>query len=95
MAYNPRARPTQGPPNTYTPHEMMRLIATANTALDQHLFAATEYVTELLTQNRVSYTIMGGFSLRLRGSDRATHDVDIAVGCDMNRLLQLIRPQTR
>lgn len=38
---------------------------------------------------------MGGLSLRLRGSTRGTQDVDIAVGCDMNGLLEVIRPLER
>lgn len=63
---------------------------------EQHLFAAADYVTRMLMVNQISYTlIVGGGSLRLRGSSRGTHDVDIAVGCDMNRLLEVIRPQTR
>ena len=38
---------------------------------------------------------MSGLSLRLRGSTRGTQDVDIVVGCDMNGLLEVIRPLER
>lgn len=74
---------------------MANLVANANTALEAHLLAAADYVTEVLVRNQVSYALMGGLSLRLRGSSRGTHDVDIVVGCDMNRLLEVIRPLER
>ncbi|KAL4917280.1 hypothetical protein BDW62DRAFT_201904 [Aspergillus aurantiobrunneus] len=47
MAYNPRGRapPAQAPANTYGPHEMMNLLATANAATEDHLFAVADYVT--------------------------------------------------
>ena len=38
---------------------------------------------------------MGGLSLRLRGSTQGTHDVDIAVGCNINGLLEVIHPLER
>ena len=71
---------------------MANLKQNADTALEVHLLAAADYITEVLVQNQVSYALMGGLSLRLRGSTRGTQDVDIAVGCNMNRLLEVIRP---
>ena len=38
---------------------------------------------------------MGGLSLRLHGSTRGTQDVDIAIGCNMNGLLEAIHPLER
>ena len=38
---------------------------------------------------------MGGFSMLLRGSSRDTHDVDVAVGCDMGQLIQAIAGEPR
>ncbi|KAE8151181.1 hypothetical protein BDV25DRAFT_139079 [Aspergillus avenaceus] len=81
--------------NTYGPNEMDFLLTAANGASDEHLFAAADYVTSLLMEYGIPYILMGGLSLRFRGSSRATHDVDIAVYCNMNRLLSVIRPQAR
>ena len=92
MATDPRTPPTHRPANTYEPYEMANLKQNADTALEVHLLAAADYITEVLVQNQVSYALMGGLSLRLRGSTRGTQDVDIAVGCNMNRLLEVIRP---
>ncbi|KAH7314338.1 hypothetical protein BKA65DRAFT_121040 [Rhexocercosporidium sp. MPI-PUGE-AT-0058] len=39
--------------------------------------------------------MMGGFSLNLRGSGRDTHDIDLAIGCDMQRLISILKPQDR
>ncbi|KAL4903629.1 hypothetical protein BDW74DRAFT_179623 [Aspergillus multicolor] len=90
-AYNSWGHPAQT--NTYMPHEMPSLIAAANAASEDHLLAATVYMASILATNEIRYTIMSGFSLRLRGSTRTTHDVDVAVGCSMGRLLEVIRPR--
>jgi hypothetical protein len=37
--------------------------------------------------------LMGGFSLNLRGSDRRTDDIDVAVGNNMLELKQVLSPQ--
>ena len=46
---------------------------------DVNMVSAARFVRDLLGQAHVEYAIIGGFSLRVRGSERMTRDVDIAV----------------
>jgi hypothetical protein len=43
-------------------------------------------MVQLLGNHDIPYAIMGGFSLRIRGSPRLTVDVDLAVGATMQQL---------
>jgi hypothetical protein len=45
--------------------------------------------------NGIPYAFMGGFALKLRGSTRDTYDVDVAVGCTMQRLIEVLSAQPR
>jgi len=38
---------------------------------------------------------MGGFSLKMRGSQRNTYDVDVAIGCEMVQLIEALKTQPR
>lgn len=49
---------------------MANLRQNADTALEGPSLAGSDYNTEALVQNQVSYAPMGGLSLRLRGSTR-------------------------
>lgn len=64
---------------TYTDddHDEM-LVMAARTNSDSQM-EALEIVVDILERNRIAYGIMGGMNFFLRGSDRTTQDVDIAV----------------
>jgi hypothetical protein len=55
-------------------------------ALGDHLVYAADHTVQLLGNHDIPYAIMGGFSLRIRGSPRLTVDVDLAVGATMQQL---------
>ena len=74
---------------------MANLKQNADTALEAQLLAAADCITGVLVQNQVTYALMEGLSLRLRGSTWGTQDVEIAVGCNMNSLLEVICPLER
>ncbi|WEW60957.1 hypothetical protein PRK78_006445 [Emydomyces testavorans] len=59
------------------------------------LVAAADHVACVLQGSTISFALMGGFSLWLRGSRRDTHDVDIAVGCNMLQLREVLSAQQR
>lgn len=66
--------------------------AIASTA---QLSAAAMFLSQVFEANSVTFAFMGGYALILRGSSRDTHDIDVAVGCTMQRLLQVISAQPR
>jgi len=90
-----RSRPTQQRPGTYTHEQQQALGEAANRAAETHLFAAADFMSRLFEANRVPYAFMGGFALKLRGSSRDTKDVDIAVGCTMRLLIDVLSAQPR
>jgi hypothetical protein len=81
--------------NTYSWEQALALKDAARQANSDELLLAADYMSQLFQANNVSYALMGGLSVRLRGGPRETQDVDIAIGCDMGRLLQIIRVQPR
>lgn len=87
---NPRAAPPAPPAGTYSVAENEAMLAQSKTATNNHLVAAADYITRLFEANEVPFAIMGGFSMNIRGSIRETYDVDVAVGCDMNKLLAVV-----
>ena len=62
---------------------------------DDNLWAAVLYMAQLFESNDAIYAVMGGFSMRLRGSSRETTDIDIAVNIKMKRLWEILTPQPR
>jgi hypothetical protein len=55
-------------------------------ATEDHIVDAADHIIQVLGSHHISYAIMGGFSLRIRGSERRTFDVDLAVGGNMLQL---------
>ncbi|KAF2490757.1 hypothetical protein BU16DRAFT_565687 [Lophium mytilinum] len=56
---------------------------------------ALQTMTRVFQANNIAFAIMGGFALKLRGSTRDTRDVDIALGCTMQRLIEVLSAQPR
>ncbi|KAI9710294.1 MAG: hypothetical protein M1820_002788 [Bogoriella megaspora] len=89
------SQPQSAPANTYSAEQGSALALTAQNAGDKHLVAAADYIVQVFQANNIKYAIMGGFSLMLRGNKRETHDVDVAIGCTMQRLKEVLSPQAR
>ncbi|KAK2602273.1 hypothetical protein N8I77_008822 [Diaporthe amygdali] len=64
---------------SYTDDQLDDLEEAAETSTPQDQKAALAIVSGLLERNAISYGVMGGMNFYLRGSGRATGDVDIAV----------------
>lgn len=90
-----RSRATQQQPGTYSPEQQHALVAAANRAVTSQLFAAADLMSRVFQVNAVPYAFMGGFALKLRGSIRDTQDVDVAVGCTMQRAIDVLSVQVR
>ncbi|KAF2691387.1 hypothetical protein K458DRAFT_353109 [Lentithecium fluviatile CBS 122367] len=67
----------------------------ADHAANGQLIAAADFVSQVFRANNIPFALMGGFALKLRGSNRDTHDVDVAVGCTMQRLIEVLSAQSR
>ncbi|KAF2828479.1 hypothetical protein CC86DRAFT_241231, partial [Ophiobolus disseminans] len=80
---------------TYTHQQLQALMNAANFASSSQLVAAAELMSQVFQANSIPYAFMGGFALKLRGSTRDTHDVDVAVGCTMQRLIEVLSGQSR
>ncbi|WEW55166.1 hypothetical protein PRK78_000595 [Emydomyces testavorans] len=80
---------------TYTVDQGFALASASAHAGFRHLLSAADFISQLLRGRNIPFAIMGGFSLGLRGSQRQTHDVDIATGCNMGQLIQAIAGQQR
>ncbi|KAK3898708.1 hypothetical protein C8A05DRAFT_47053 [Staphylotrichum tortipilum] len=87
--------PAPPPANTYTPQDRDTLQHKSADATEEHLVLATDLVVGKLAANRVPYALMGGFSLRIRGSARLTLDADLAVGGTMLALKTAISGDPR
>jgi hypothetical protein len=84
--------PVQHEPGTYTHDQMVALQDYCKqNAKDDHLKLAAALVTKFLASAGIPYAIMGGFSLRIRGSPRQTYDVDLACGCNMAQLMSALK----
>ncbi len=80
----PRGQAPPPPPaNTYTPEQRDALQRDSANATEEHLVLATDLAVEKLAADGIPYALMGGFSLRMRGSARQTLDVDLVVGGTM------------
>lgn len=90
-----RSQPTQQQPGTYTHEQQQVLIIAANRALTSQLLAAADLVSQVFQANDIPYALMGGLALKLRGSTRDTQDVDVAVECTMQRLIEVLSTQSR
>ncbi|USP72977.1 hypothetical protein yc1106_00251 [Curvularia clavata] len=90
-----RLQRTQQQPGTYTYEQLPGLMVAADEALFPQLFAAADFVAQMLQANGIPYAFMGGFALKLRGSTRDTHDVDVTVECTMLRLIEVLSGQPR
>ncbi len=64
---------------------------------EQNLFSAALFLQSLLASHAIPHAITGGFSLRLRGSDRKARQIDFAVqpSGGMRQLKEVLRPCPR
>lgn len=64
---------------------------------EQNLFSAALFLQDLLASHNISHALTGGFSLRLRGSDRQARQIDFAVepSGGMRQLKDILRPYSR
>ena len=74
---------------------LTELMTQAREASDQHLEAATYYMLELLQKHDIRAAMMGGYSLKLRGSPRRTYDADIGVQTTMRNLREKMQIEQR
>lgn len=91
---DPRAAPPPQPAGTYSVAQSGPLTEQSANATDAHLLAAADYITRLFEANQVPFAFMGGFSMNIRGSQRSTYDIDVAIGCEMSQLLAVVSAQT-
>ncbi|KAK6849218.1 hypothetical protein PG995_013051 [Apiospora arundinis] len=97
------ATPGRAPPtpslgritNGYTIEEGRFLTQSGAHTVIPHLYCALDFMTRFLRGKGVSYAVMGGLAMILRGSRRETHDVDIVAACDMLTLRQACIGQSR
>lgn len=71
---------------TYTHAQLESYVNQSHEATEDHIVDAADHIIQVLGSHHISYAIMGGFSLRIRGSERRTFDVDLAVGGNMLQL---------
>jgi hypothetical protein len=77
-------QPPQQQPGTYTIDQLDDLEETCREeSTEMHLHLAAIHVARLLKVAGIQFVILGGFSLRLRGSPRHTTDVDFGCACNM------------
>jgi len=64
---------------------------------EQNLFSAALFLQNLLASHDIPHALTGGFSLRLRGSDRQARQIDFAVqpSGGMRQLKEMLRPHSR
>lgn len=64
---------------------------------EQNLFSAALFLQSLLASHQILYALTGGFSLRLRGSDRQARQIDFAVqpSGGMRQLKEILQPHAR
>lgn len=64
---------------------------------EQNLFSAALFLQDLLASQDIPHALTGGFSLRLRGSDRQARQIDFAVqpSGGMRQLKEMLRPYSR
>ena len=79
----------------YSVDDLDELEARAQIARFGELIFAADYLAQLLDTNHVLYGFMGGFSMNIRGSDRTTTNIDIAVGGSMLQLRRMVNEAPR
>lgn len=64
---------------------------------EENLFSTALFLQDLLASNEIPHALTGGFSLRLRGSDRQARQIDFAVhpSGGMRQLKEALRPCSR
>lgn len=77
--------------NTYHIDNLDDLEEKAADANSRNFAAALDYISRLLNRNSVSWALMGGYSLSLRGSGRQTFDIDVAVQATMLTMQKIIK----
>lgn len=70
----------------YPPEDLDDLEELAESATGPHLEAALQIIAAHFRDAHLAYGVMGGFNFYVRGSGRATQDVDVAVS--KNRSLE-------
>ena len=84
--------------NTYSiSNDLDELEEEARNATRENFTAARDYVLGLLHRNGYQAALLGGYSLALRGSPRATYDIDVAVlgGVTMRHVQNIIQNDPR
>lgn len=56
---------------------------------------AARFLIELFRRNSIAFAFIGGWAIHLRGNTRATEDVDIAVGTNMENLKEILLAEER
>ena len=80
-------------PGTYTVEQSISLGSASANAHASPLTAAADFISQIYEENDIAYALMGRFSMMLRGSTRRTFDIDIATGCNMQLLIQVLSAQ--
>lgn len=71
------------------------LYSQSRRAEEDHLSLATKFLMGLFEQYEVPYGILGGWALRLRGSQRVTLDIDVAVSTTMGIIKDMLNLEER
>ena len=79
----------------YTYDQFEELMARSRNATPAELAQTRDYLILILQTNNVQYAFMGGYSLILRGSQRPTSDIDIAIQVNQLGLQAVVTPQSR
>jgi predicted nucleotidyltransferase len=79
----------------YTYDQFERCMARSREVTAAELAQARDYLIQVLQTNHVPYAFMGGYSLVLRGSQRPTNDIDIAIQANQLELQAVVTPQSR
>lgn len=61
----------------------------------QNQLSAAIYISQLFKTNNVPYAFMGGFAMRLRGSERCTQDIDVCVRISMLAVWRVVEGERR
>jgi hypothetical protein len=79
----------------YTYDQFEGCMARSRDATPAELAQARDYLIQILQANNVPYAFMGGYSLVLRGSQRPTNDIDIALQATQLELQAVVTPQSK
>lgn len=60
-----------------------------------NLGLASKFLMRLFRRNEIPFAFLGGWAVFLRGSQRLTQDVDVAVGSTMEHLKVVLAQQSR